>query len=194
MPNPIPNLTNEPLSILPLGGLGKIGMNAMLIGTRGRYVLVDCGVGVAPQSVLGADKMLPDLEFLEGHKDRIEAVLITHGHEDHIGALPWVLPALDPATPIFASSFTTELVRHRLNEHGLWDADRMRLFAPKKRFGCGPFEVDALRVTHSIPDCASVVLRSEGGTVLHTREHGPVRALGDLQQIVRTGFFADETE
>ena len=137
-------------------------MNAMLVGTRGRYVLIDAGVGFANATTLGAEKMLPDLALLERHKEHIEAVLITHGHEDHIGALPWVLPALDPAVPVFASRFTTELVRHRLNEHGLWDADRMRLFAPARRFACGPFEAQALRVTHSIPDCASVVLRSDG--------------------------------
>ena len=136
----------------------------------GRYVLVDCGVGFVNKSVLGAERVLPDLGFLAAHRDQIEAVLITHGHEDHIGALPWVVPELDPATPIFASSFTTELVRHRMNEHGLWDPARMRLFAPRTRFECGPFAVDAVRVTHSIPDCQSVALRSEAGTVLHTAD------------------------
>jgi len=163
-------LSKEPLSILPLGGLGKIGMNAMLVGTRGRYVMVDCGIGFAPQTVLGAEKMLPDLGFIADHKDQIEAVLITHGHEDHIGALPWVLPQLDPATPVFASRFTTELVRHRLQEHGLWNAERVTVFGPEKRFNVGPFETQALRVTHSIPDCASVALRCEAGTVLHTAD------------------------
>jgi len=163
-------LSKEPLSILPLGGLGKIGMNAMLVGTRGRYVMVDCGIGFAPQTVLGAEKMLPDLGFIADHKDQIEAVLITHGHEDHIGALPWVLPQLDPATPVFASRFTNELVRHRLQEHGLWNAERVTVFGPEKRFAVGPFETQALRVTHSIPDCASVALRCEAGTVLHTAD------------------------
>lgn len=159
---------NHPLSITPLGGLNKIGMNAMLIGHKNRYVLVDCGVGFAPSSMIGAERMLPDLAFLERNRDKIEAVVITHGHEDHIGALPWALPALDPATPIYASGFTTELIQSRLKEHNLWRPDRMRLFSPAARFNAGPFEVQAIRVTHSIPDCASVVLRCEDGAILHT--------------------------
>ncbi len=183
-------LPNEPLSLLPLGGLGKIGMNAMLIGTRGRFVMVDCGVGFLPPTVVGADKMLPDLGFIAAHRDRIEAVLITHGHEDHIGALPWVLPALDPATPVFASRFTTELIRHRLNEHGLWRADRMHLFSPAARFAVGPFEAQALRVTHSIPDCASIALRSEAGTILHTADWKIDDEPMDGEHFDRAGFEA----
>jgi beta-CASP RNase J family ribonuclease len=158
----------HPLTILPLGGLGTIGMNAMLIGRRGRHVLVDCGVGFAPTAMIGAEKLLPDLGYLAAHKDTIEAVLLTHGHEDHIGALPWVLPLLDPATPVFASSFTSELIRNRLLEHQLWAPSRMRSFVPGTRLECGPFELQPIRVTHSLPDCASVVLRSEDGTILHT--------------------------
>lgn len=181
-------MTAHPLSVLPLGGLGKIGMNAMLVGARDRYVLVDCGVGFAEATVLGAEKMLPDLSLLAKWKDRIEAVLITHGHEDHIGALPWVLPALDPATPVFASPFTTALIRHRLEEHEGWDAGRMRRFAPGAAFTCGPFEVEALRVTHSIPDCASVVMRSEVGTVLHTGDWKIDDEPMDGERFDRAGF------
>ncbi|MFO0748957.1 MAG: ribonuclease J [Myxococcota bacterium] len=181
-------MTNHPLSILPLGGLGKIGMNAMLVGARDRYVLVDCGVGFAAPTVLGAEKMLPDLGLLAAWKDRIEAVLITHGHEDHIGALPWVLPQLDPETPVYASAFTTALIRHRLEEAGEWDAGRMRRFAPGPAFACGPFEVQALRVTHSLPDCASLVLRSDVGSVLHTGDWKIDDEPMDGEQFDRTGF------
>lgn len=183
-------LPEEPLSIFALGGLGKIGMNAMLIGTRGRFVMVDCGIGFAPRAMLGADKILPDLGFIEAHRDRIEAVLITHGHEDHIGALPWVLPALDPATPVYASRFTTQLIRHRLSEHEMWTEARMRLIGPEARFSCGPFEGQAIRVTHSIPDCASMVLRCDAGTVLHTADWKIDDEPMDGQRFDRAGFEA----
>lgn len=159
---------SHPLSITPLGGLSKIGMNTMVIGHRDRYILVDCGVGFAPVTMIGAERMLPDLGWLKRNADRIEAVVITHGHEDHIGALPYAIPCLDPATPIFASRFTTELIRTRLQEHELWQADRMRMFSPAARFNAGPFEIQAIRVTHSIPDCASIVMRCDDGAILHT--------------------------
>ncbi len=183
-------LSREPLSILPLGGLGKIGMNAMLVGTRGRYVMVDCGVGFAPVTMVGAERTLPDLDFLAAHRDQIEAVVITHGHEDHIGALPWVLPLLDPATPVLASGFTTELIRNRLLEHDLWNADRVLPLSPAARSMAGPFEVQAIRVTHSIPDCASVVLRCDAGTVLHTADWKIDETPMDDQHFDRVAFEA----
>ena len=157
-----------PIRILPVGGLGKIGMNCMLIGHQDRWVLVDCGVQFPPSDLIGADKLLPDLSLIDRLGDRLEAVLITHGHEDHIGALPWLLPRLDPAVPVFASSFTTELIRHRVSEHFTLDDARMRLYAPGDRFRAGPFEVEPIRVTHSLPDCASLVLRCDDATLLHT--------------------------
>ena len=88
----------------------------------------------------GMQKILPDTSFLAQWKDKIEALVITHGHEDHIGALPWVIPALDPSVPIFAGPFTMELIKRRLREFSLFDEDRFRTFAMRERFNCGPFE------------------------------------------------------
>ena len=113
-------------------------------------------------------KILPDTSFLAQWRERIEAVVITHGHEDHIGALPWVVPALDPTTPIYAGGFAMQLIKRRLQEFNLWDASRMNNLEVRKRFQCGPFEAEAMRVTHSIPDCCGLVLRSEHGTIVHT--------------------------
>ncbi|MCB9786940.1 MAG: ribonuclease J [Deltaproteobacteria bacterium] len=156
-----------PLSVLPVGGLGEIGMNCMLIGRRDRWVLVDAGVQFPSSWELGVERRLPDLGMLAAWKDKIEAVVITHGHEDHIGALPWVLPALGEV-PVFASSFTRELIRRRLEEHGQWRSNRVTLHEPGVRFEAGPFEVEPIRVTHSLPDCSSLAFRSEDGTILHT--------------------------
>ncbi|EYU23118.1 hypothetical protein MIMGU_mgv1a0011952mg, partial [Erythranthe guttata] len=97
-----------PLRILPIGGLGEIGMNCMLVGNYDRYILIDAGIMFPDCEDLGVQKIIPDTTFIKKWSHKIEAVIITHGHEDHIGALPWVIPALDPHTPIFASSFTME--------------------------------------------------------------------------------------
>ena len=119
-------------------------------------------------SDLGMQKILPDTSFLAQWRERIEAVVITHGHEDHIGALPWVVPALDPSTPIYAGGFAMQLIKRRLQEFNLWDPARMYTLKVRTPFQCGPFQAEAMRVTHSIPDCCGLVLRSEHGTIVHT--------------------------
>ncbi|KAK4743653.1 hypothetical protein SAY87_009965 [Trapa incisa] len=157
-----------PLRILPIGGLGEIGMNCMLVGNFDRYILIDAGVMFPDSDDLGVQKIIPDTTFIKRWSHKIEAVIITHGHEDHIGALPWVIPALDSHTPIYASSFTTELIKKRLKENGIFVPSRLKVFKMKKRFMAGPFEVEPVRVTHSIPDCCGLVLRCADGTIFHT--------------------------
>ncbi|KAK3040628.1 hypothetical protein RJ639_026949, partial [Escallonia herrerae] len=157
-----------PLRVLPIGGLGEIGMNCMLIGNYDRYILIDAGVMFPDYDELGVQKIIPDTTFIRKWSHKIEAVIITHGHEDHIGALPWVIPALDSRTPIFASSFTMELIKKRLKEFGIFVPSRLKMFKTKRRFTAGPFEVEPVRVTHSIPDCCGLVLRCADGTIFHT--------------------------
>lgn len=111
---------------------------------------------------------MPDTSFLAQWKDKIEAVVITHGHEDHIGALPWVVPALDPGTPIYAGGMSMQLIKRRLQEFNLWQPSRMHTLKMRQPISMGPFEVEPLRVTHSIPDCCGLVMRSEHGTIVHT--------------------------
>ncbi|KAK6148102.1 hypothetical protein DH2020_019014 [Rehmannia glutinosa] len=113
-------------------------------------------------------KIIPDTTFIKKWSHKIEAVIITHGHEDHIGALPWVIPALDSHTPIFASSFTMELIKKRLKEFGIFVPSRLKVFKTRRRFVAGPFEIEPIRVTHSIPDCSGLVFRCADGTILHT--------------------------
>ncbi|MFS7918006.1 putative beta-lactamase transcription factor MYB-HB-like family [Helianthus anomalus] len=157
-----------PLRVLPIGGLGEIGMNCMLVGNYDRYILIDAGVMFPDYDELGVQKILPDTTFIKKWSHKIEAVVITHGHEDHIGALPWVIPALDLRTPIYASSFTMELIKKRLKESGIFVPSRLKTFKMKKKFTAGPFEIEPIRVTHSIPDCSGLVLRCSDGVILHT--------------------------
>ncbi|XP_022987947.1 uncharacterized protein LOC111485347 isoform X1 [Cucurbita maxima] len=157
-----------PLRVLPIGGLGEIGMNCMLVGNYDRYILIDAGVMFPDHDELGVQKIIPDTTFIRRWSHKIEAVVITHGHEDHIGALPWVIPALDSHTPIFASSFTVELIKKRLKENGIFIPSRLKVFKMKRRFTAGPFEIEPIRVTHSIPDCCGLVLRCADGTIFHT--------------------------
>ncbi|XP_017219494.1 ribonuclease J isoform X1 [Daucus carota subsp. sativus] len=157
-----------PLRVLPIGGLGEIGMNCMLVGNFDRYIMIDAGIMFPDDDELGIQKIIPDTTFIKKWSHKIEAVIITHGHEDHIGALPWVIPALDPRTPIFASSFTMELIKRRLKEFGIFVPSRLKTFRTKRKFNAGPFEIEPIRVTHSIPDCSGLVLRCADGTILHT--------------------------
>lgn len=160
--------TGPPLRVLPIGGLGEIGMNCMLVGNYDRYILIDAGIMFPDFDEFGVQKIVPDTTFISRWRHKIEAVIITHGHEDHIGALPWVIPALDSSTPIFASSFTMELIKKRLKEFGICFESRLKVFSTRKRFTAGPFEIEPIRVTHSIPDCCGLVLRCSDGTIFHT--------------------------
>ncbi len=141
---------------------GEIGMNCMMVGAYDRYIVVDAGLMFPDFQDLvggsriyactfihkfhcccdtqGMQKILPDTSFLHQWKDKIEALVITHGHEDHIGALPWVIPALDPSTPIYASSFVMRLIKRRLLEYSLFDEKRFIQFDMNQPFQAGPFE------------------------------------------------------
>uniref|UniRef100_A0A7C9ADR5 Myb-like domain-containing protein n=1 Tax=Opuntia streptacantha TaxID=393608 RepID=A0A7C9ADR5_OPUST len=160
--------TGPPLRVLPIGGLGEIGMNCMLVGNYDRYILIDAGIMFPDYDEFGVQKIVPDTTFIRRWRHKIEAVIITHGHEDHVGALPWVIPALDSSTPIFASSFTMELIKKRLKEFGIFVPSRLKVFQTRRRFTAGPFEIEPIRVTHSIPDCCGLVLRCADGTIFHT--------------------------
>ena len=160
---------DAPIKFLPLGGLGEIGMNCALVGTENRYVLLDAGLMFPDHEELGIQKVLPDVSFLSRWKDKIEAVLITHGHEDHIGALPWVIPALDPSTPVYGGLFTMQLIERRMREFNLWKGgERFKVIDMGEQFDAGPFSMEAVRVTHSIPDCCGYIFRCAAGTIVHT--------------------------
>ena len=170
LPSKLPRHPLDPdaLQIAPLGGLGEIGMNNMVYMKRDELFLVDCGALFPPQQYLGIDLIVPDMSFLEEHRDKFKGVILTHGHEDHIGGLPFLLPKFP--VPVYGTRFTLGLVRSKLMEFDLHnDVDFIEI-VPGKSLKFKHFRFDFIRVSHSIADSISVAVRTKEGTVLHTSD------------------------
>jgi ribonuclease J len=163
---------SETLRVLPLGGLGEIGKNMTVVEYDGRIVVVDTGLRFPTTDMLGIDLVLPDFSYLKERVDEIEAIVITHGHEDHVGALPWVIRELgaDQAPVVYGAPLTVAMARSKLDEHNLRDVDLEDL-AVGERVELGPFELELVHMTHSIPDSRAVALRTPLGTVLITGDY-----------------------
>ena len=159
-----------PLRVLPLGGLGEIGKNMTVVEHEGRIVVVDTGLMFPTTEMLGIDLVLPDFSYLRDHADDIEAIVLTHGHEDHVGALPYVLREIGMPPVIYGGALTIGLVRSKLEEHRLRDAPLEVLDAGEK-VRLGPFELELIHMAHSIPDSCAVVLRTELGALLITGDY-----------------------
>jgi ribonuclease J len=155
------------LRLIPIGGLGEFGMNAMVVHLKGRILLVDCGQLFPGDDQPGIDRIVPDFAYLEAFPDQIEGVVLTHGHEDHIGALPYFLRQWP--VPVYGTAFTLALVRTKLKEEGL---DPNRFLDEVHDFDCvdfgGGLEVEWIPVTHSIPQACCVAIHTPWGTVLHS--------------------------
>ena len=160
------------LRVLPLGGLGEIGKNMCVVEYDGRIVVVDCGLRFPTAEMMGIDLVLPDFTYLRDNVDAIEAVVITHGHEDHVGALPWVLRDLgETSVPvIYGGQLTVAMARSKLDEHRLREAN-LQVLPTGQKVQAGPFEIELVHLTHSIPDMVGVVLTCELGTVLFTGDY-----------------------
>jgi ribonuclease J len=157
----------DTLRIIPLGGVGEVGKNITAIETAGEILVIDCGLAFPEQEMLGIDLVIPDVTYLEENRDRVRAILLTHGHEDHTGGLPYVLPRL-PGVPIYATRLTIGLVTGKLREHKLLEATQLRTVEPGTEFRIGAFAVTPFRVNHSIPDGVGYAIRTPVGTVVHT--------------------------
>ncbi len=161
------------LRVLPLGGLGEIGKNMTVVEYDERIVVVDTGLRFPTADMLGIDLVLPDFSYLRERADDIEAIVITHGHEDHLGALPWVLRELgmvsDPP-PIYGGPLPMAMARSKLDEHRMRDVDLEDL-ADGETIEAGPFDIELVHMTHSIPDSNAVALTTELGTVLITGDY-----------------------
>ena len=159
------------LRVLPLGGLGEIGKNMTVFEYEDRIVVVDTGLRFPTAEMLGIDLVLPDFSYLRDRAQDIEAIVITHGHEDHIGALPWVLRELGSDAPIvYGGRLTIAMARSKLDEHRLRDAV-LEDVDPGEEIEAGPFTVELIHMTHSIPDSCAVALRTDLGTVLVTGDY-----------------------
>jgi ribonuclease J len=163
-------VANSKLRVLPLGGLGEIGKNMMVVEYEGRIVVVDTGLRFPTADMLGIDLVLPDFSYIRERSEDIEAIVITHGHEDHLGALPWILRELETTPPILGGPLTIAMARSKLDEHHLRDVD-LEDVAPGDQIRLGPFELELVHMTHSIPDSCAVALGTDLGTVLLTGDY-----------------------
>jgi ribonuclease J len=152
--------------LIPLGGLGEIGLNMMLIESGDDLVAVDCGLMFPDDELPGIDHVIPDFSYALARGQGFRAVVLTHGHEDHIGALPYLLR--ERMVPVYGTPLTLALVAERLREHGLADAADLRPIRPRERVGAGPFTIEPIRVTHSIVDGIGLAIDTPAGTIVHT--------------------------
>jgi ribonuclease J len=187
------------LRVLPLGGLGEIGKNMTVLEYEGRLLVVDCGLRFPTAEMVGIDLVLPDFSFLRSRVDDIEGVVITHGHEDHLGALPWILRELrteGELPPVFGAPLTMAMARSKLDEHRLKDVEVEDVKAGET-LELGPFDVELIHMTHSIPDAVAVAVTTGLGTALITGDYkfdqtpvdGPPADVSRLAQLGSQGLL-----
>ncbi|MEQ8369753.1 MAG: ribonuclease J [Alphaproteobacteria bacterium] len=183
---------SQGLYFLPLGGSGEIGMNLNLFALDGRWLMVDLGVTFGNETTPGVDVITPDPAFIRDHADALEAIVLTHAHEDHLGAVAHLWPEL--GCPIYATPFTAAVLRNKLAERGLVGKVPVNVMALGSRFQVGPFDIEYVTVTHSIPEPNALAIRTPYGTVLHTGDwkFDPRPLLGEPPDTARLRAVGDE--
>jgi len=181
------------LKIIPLGGLGEIGMNCMVLEYKDEIIVVDCGLLFSDLDHFGVEFVIPDFSYLKERKDKVKAIVITHGHEDHIGALPFVLKTGIHA-PVYASFFSSLLIRERLKEHGLEDRIDLRTFKMGERIELAQFKITTISVNHSIVDSAALIIETPVGKVVHTGDFkiDPTPFYGQMMDLPAFGRAGDD--
>jgi ribonuclease J len=159
-------LSSKAIRIIPVGGVGEIGKNATLVEYGDDLILVDAGLKFPEEEMLGIDLVIPDVAYLQSVGSRLKAIMITHGHEDHIGALPYLLATI--AVPVYATGLTRGLIEVKLREHKLLGKRRLETILPNEKTTIGPFEILPFRVTHSIPDAVGFAITTPAGTIVFT--------------------------
>jgi ribonuclease J len=157
------------LEIIPLGGVGEFGMNCMAVRYGDEMLILDAGMGFPEESAYGVDVSIPDFEFLEEYRENIIAIILTHGHEDHLGALPYILKRFN--VPVYCSHFTAGLAESKLEEHELLGDVLLHRVEPRDVIQLGSFAVEFIRVSHSLVDCFSLAIRTPVGTIIHTGDY-----------------------
>ncbi len=159
-------MSDHKLQIIPLGGLGEFGMNSMAIRYGDDIIVIDAGMMFPDAELLGVDIVTPDFAYLEQHRDMVRALILTHGHEDHIGAVPFLLSEIN--LPVYSAAFTLAMVERRLEEHGLAEDAKLHAVKPGERVSIGPFSIEFIHVTHSIVSSMAVAITTPLGVVIHT--------------------------
>jgi ribonuclease J len=157
------------LEIIPLGGIGEFGMNCTLLRYGDEVIIVDAGMGFPEESVYGVDVSIPDFEVLEQYRQDITAIVLTHGHEDHLGALPYILKKFN--VPVYASHFTLGLAESKLDDHGLLGDVLLHRVEPRDVVTIGAFTIEFIRASHSLIDCFSLAIKTPVGTIIHTGDY-----------------------
>ncbi len=195
-------MTAPSLWAIPLGGLGEFGMNMLALRTGDDIIVIDAGLMFPEQELLGVDIVIPDITYLKQNRRMVRAIVLTHAHEDHIGAIPYILGDLN--VPVYGTQFTLALVRKKLEEHGLLDSAKLHEVAPGQTSTIGPFQIEYLHVTHSTIDCVALAIRTPLGIIIHTGDYkmDPTPVDGrpfDLHAFARYGqqgvlaLFSDST-
>src|SRR5262245_40508008 len=198
----VPVVSPSTLEIVPLGGLGEFGMNMMAVSWENTTIVIDAGVMFPDPDQLGVDLIIPDLTYLESRRDQMRALILTHGHEDHIGAVPHVLPLFDG--PVYGTAMTLALIEPKLEEHSIDAGDRLKTVKPHDVVTVGPFSVEFIRVTHSMPDCVALAITTPVGVIVHTGdfkidqtpidgEHFDLHRFAELGRSGVLALFADST-
>ena len=198
----VPEVSPGTLEIVPLGGLGEFGMNMMAVSWGDTTVLIDAGVMFPDPDQLGVDLIIPDMTYVEERRDKVKALILTHGHEDHIGAVAHVMPLFDG--PIYGTAMTLALVERKIEERGIDAGDRLKTIKPRDRVTLGPLTIEFIRVTHSMPDCVALAIETPVGTIVHTGdfkidqtpidgEHFDLHRFAELGARGVLALFADST-
>jgi ribonuclease J len=198
----VPVVSPSTLEVVPLGGLGEFGMNMMALSWEDTTILIDAGVMFPEPDQLGVDLIIPDMTFVESRRNNVKALILTHGHEDHIGAVPHVIELFDG--PVYGTAMTLAFVEPKLEEHGIDPGDRLQVVKPRQRVTVGPFGIEFIRVTHSMPDCVALAISTPVGTIVHTGdfkidqtpidgEHFDLHRFAELGTEGVLALFADST-